>query len=209
MKKRRIGIMGGTFDPVHIAHLRLAECAYEQFQLDEVLFMPSGEPPHKKDKLVLEDNHRANMVKLAIGDNPHFTFSDIEIKRDGFSYTSDTLIWLCEKNPNAEYYFIVGADSLNYMEKWHNPQDIFDHAVILAANREQLPEEQIDRQIAFLHKQFGGKILKLTLPNLQVSSHMLRELAAEGKSIRYYVPESVRQYIEENNLYQNEVESHA
>lgn len=205
MKKRRIGIMGGTFDPVHIAHLRLAECAYEQFELDEVLFMPSGDPPHKKNKPVLEDNHRANMVKLAIADNPHFAFSDIEIKRDGFSYTSDTLIRLCNENPDAEYYFIVGADSLNYMEKWHNPQDIFDHSVILAANREELPEEEIDKQIDFLHGLYGGRIEKLTFPNLEISSHMLRALVAEGQSIRYYVPESVRQYIETNNLYQNGV----
>lgn len=205
MKKRRIGIMGGTFDPIHIAHLQLAECAYEQFALEQVLFIPSGDPPHKKDVLVLEENHRANMVKLAIENNPHFAFSDIEIKRGGFSYTSDTLIWLCNEHPDQEYYFIEGADSLNYMEDWHNPQDIFDHAVILSANRDKLPEEVIDKRIDFLKGQYGARIKKLELPNLEISSSMLRELVAKGESIRYYVPESVRQYIEENNLYQNGV----
>ena len=209
MSKQKIGIMGGTFDPIHIAHLRLAECAYEQFGLDQVLFLPAGDPPHKRNAQVLEENHRANMVKLAIAGNPHFAFSDIEIKRDGFSYTSDTLLWLSRENPDREYYFIVGADSLNYMEEWHNPQDIFDHAIILAANRDRLPEEEIDRQIDFLKKRYGARIEKMDLPNLEISSHMLRNMVANGASIRYYVPEAVGQYIEKYKLYQNGADTHA
>ena len=124
-RKKRIGIMGGTFDPIHIGHLILGETAYEQFQLDEVLFMPSGNPPHKRNRAHrATDDQRCEMVKRAIASNPHFSLSLEEMNEDGFTYTYRTLERLNKKHPNTEYYFILGADSLFDFDEWKEPARI-------------------------------------------------------------------------------------
>lgn len=198
---KKVGIMGGTFDPIHIAHLQLAECAYEQYGLDEIRFIPAKYPPHKRDRQVLSESIRASMVKIAIAPNPHFTCSDIELNRVGYSYTSDTLSDLAAMEPNSRFYFIVGADSLNYMEEWHHPEEIFERAVILCANRDELPRERIDGKASFLREKFGADIRLIDLPALDISSHMIRDAVASGRSIRYYVTESVYDYITKHHLY--------
>ena len=114
--KEKIGILGGTLNPVHLGHLMIAEEALEQFNLDKVLFMPSGCPPHKDIAQIASNEHRKNMVELAIRGNDRFLFSDFEMKREGIIYTSDTLKLLKEENPSSEYYFIMGAKSLLYLE---------------------------------------------------------------------------------------------
>ena len=121
-KKKRIGIMGGTFDPIHIGHLILGETAYHQFQLDKVLFMPAGNPPHKQDRENrATDSQRVDMVRLAIASNPHFTLSLEEMHKEGYTYTYRTLERLKQQNPDTEYYFILGADSLYTFDDWKEP----------------------------------------------------------------------------------------
>lgn len=204
MAKERIGIMGGTFDPIHLAHLQLAQCAMEQFELARVVFIPAGDPPHKRTKHVLTENHRAIMVQKAIEGNPRFQFSSMEMEREGYSYTSDTLSWFGRHCQDKEIFFLVGADSLNYMEQWHEPQVIFDNSCILAADRKQVPGEVLEEKIRFLKERYKARIEKLSLPCLEISSSMIRELVRTGRSIRYYVPEAVYEYIRQNHLYEEE-----
>ena len=123
--RRRVGLMGGTFDPIHIGHLMLAECAYEQFQLEQVLFLPAGNPPHKdKRKVGATDAQRIDMVRLAIEGNPHFKLDPEEMLRKGYTYTKDTLNLLTQQHPDIDYYFIIGADSLMAFDTWYHPEEI-------------------------------------------------------------------------------------
>lgn len=201
MAGKKIGIMGGTFDPIHIAHLRLAETAYDFFHLDQVVFLPSSDPPHKAGRRITCYEQRAEMVKAAIENNPHFICSDLERMRTGYSYTSETLEWFCRENPENTYYFIVGADSLYYMEDWHEPEKIFRLATILAANRGEGSEGLLAEKIAFLTERYHGRIYPLQYVNLDISSSMIRKLVADRHSIRYYVPDKVIKYIQKNRLY--------
>ena len=121
-KRKRVGIMGGTFDPIHIGHLILGETAYEQFDLDQVLFMPAGNPPHKRNRLHrATDEQRSEMVRRAIASNPHFSLSLEEMNEDGFTYTYRTLERLRAEHPDTDYFFILGADSLFDFDKWREP----------------------------------------------------------------------------------------
>lgn len=197
----KIGIMGGTFNPIHMAHLILAESAYEQLHLDKVLIMPSRKPPHKLHDPIASDQHRIEMVKLAIEGNPHFELSTMEIDRDGITYTAETLQQLIKEYPENEYYFILGLDSLQQIEKWRSPNIIFQLAHIVAAGRYHFPKDKIEGQVHHLEEVYQGKIHLLEIPNIDLSSEMLREHVKNGKSIRYYVPCSVDQYIREHGLY--------
>ncbi|MCQ2513342.1 MAG: nicotinate-nucleotide adenylyltransferase, partial [Lachnospiraceae bacterium] len=131
----KIGILGGTFDPIHYGHLILAETAYDRFHLDKVLIMPAGDPYFKDLDKVGADLHRAEMTKIAIWDNPHFEYSDLELKREGNTYTVDTLRILHEEYPNDELFFIIGSDTLYQMEKWNRPEEIFSLATFLTSTR--------------------------------------------------------------------------
>ena len=202
--QKRIGIMGGTFDPIHLGHLILAEQAMIQFDLDQVLFMPSSQPPHKSDRKVLDARHRQAMVLLAIRDNDRFSYSDLELCRTGYTYTSDTLRELNSLYPDSTIYFIMGADSLFAVDSWHEPQEIFNRAVILSANRMDLPEERLQSQIQYLKERFHGNVGLIRMPDIAISSRDIRKKCMEGLPIRYYVPEAVRNYIEEHGLYRPE-----
>ena len=202
--QKRIGIMGGTFDPIHLGHLILAEQAMIQFDLDQVLFMPSSQPPHKSDRKVLDARHRQAMVLLAIRDNDRFSYSDLELCRTGYTYTSDTLRELNSLYPDSTIYFIMGADSLFAVDSWHEPQEIFNRAVILSANRMDLPEERLQSQIRYLEERFHGSVGLIRMPDIAISSRDIRKKCMEGLPIRYYVPEAVRNYIEEHGLYRPE-----
>ncbi|HPU64014.1 MAG TPA: nicotinate-nucleotide adenylyltransferase [Mobilitalea sp.] len=198
---KKVGIMGGTFNPIHNGHLFLAEHAYDQADLDFVLFMPTLNPPHKADIDVLSIEHRLNMVKLAIKDNPNFVLSELELNRPGLTYTSDTLKILKEKEPDTEYYFIVGADSLMMMTQWKDPQMVFKLSTVVAGGRENYSMEQLRQQADYLEKTYNGKIILLDMPYIEISSEIIRERVAENKSIRYYVPDEVLDYIKRHNLY--------
>lgn len=200
--KRKIGIMGGTFDPIHIGHLILGEAAYEQFGLDEVWFMPAGNPPHKRDRAGrATDGQRVEMVKLAIRSNPHFALSLEEMNEDGYSYTYRTLERLCAENPGTEFYFIIGADSLFDFDQWKEPQRIADACSIVAATRNQTAPDVFERVLERRRKQFHGNFLKLDTPNLDISSEAIRECIRQERTVRYYLSEEVRRYIQENRIY--------
>lgn len=201
---RKVGIMGGTFDPVHIGHLIIAEKAREQFHLDEVLFIPSGTPYMKNVDEVLPGPIRSEMTSLAIEENPLFSISTIEIEKEGSTYTYETLETLHEKNPNTEYYFILGADSLFAMENWKNPEKIFADCHILAALRNNKNAEEMETQAAYLKEKFNADISLIKTGNIEISSSMIRELVKEGHSIRYLVPDAVYDYIIKNKLYKTD-----
>lgn len=202
--QKRIGIMGGTFDPIHMGHLILGERACQQFQLDTVFFMPAGNPPHKRHRTGrATDEQRTEMVRLAIADNPHFQLSLTEMNSDGFSYSYRTLEKLKKEHPDTDYFFIMGADSLTDFDTWKEPQRIVNAAHIVVATRNQMNPDGFEQLLTRRRDQFHGDFLRLDTPNLDISSKNLREMICEGESVRYYLPESVRQYILANNIYRH------
>ena len=199
---KKVGIMGGTFDPIHIGHLILGENAYQQLGLSRVVFMPSGNPPHKKYREGrASDEQRMDMVKLAIASNTHFKFSSMEMNEDGYSYTYLTLEKLNEKHPDTRYYFIIGADSLFDFKGWRNPQRICDACTLVVATRNHTSDEELDKAIADVRETFGADIVKLNTENIDVSSHQLRDWIAAGKTVKYYAPDEVINYIKSYHVY--------
>lgn len=200
-KKKKIGIMGGTFNPIHTGHLLLAENARDSFGLDEILFVPSGHSYMKKDAETLNRKDRYEMTRLAIEDNPTFSISDIEIKREGNTYTCETLSQLKELEPKTEFYFIVGADSLFAMETWWKPEYIFHICTVLAAVRDDKDSDKLQAQISYFEKKFAARIYQITFKEISISSTDIRKRLLNGQSIRYMVPDKVISYIEEHHLY--------
>ncbi len=198
---RKVGIMGGTFDPIHIGHLILGENAYLQFGLDKVVFMPSGNPPHKKERDGGTDLQRMDMVKLAIASNTHFEISDIEMNEEGYTYTYRTLEKLVKEHPDTEYYFIIGADSLFYFDTWKNPQRIADACTLVVATRNHTSDEKLDEKIEFVRKRFNANIEKLDTENIDCSSSQIRSWIKEGHTVKYYVPDTVINYIHTYHVY--------
>ena len=203
MRRRKVGIMGGTFDPIHIGHLILGESAWEQFGLEKVLFMPSGNPPHKTDRHGATNEQRVEMVRRAIASNDHFELSLEEMHEQGYVYTKETLKRLHSEHPDTDYYFIMGADSVLSFHMWNGPQEICDQCILVAAVRDQMPAEELDAQILKLKEMYHADIRKLESPNLDISSHTIRERCMRGESIRYYVPDVVRLYIQDEEIYGN------
>lgn len=205
MKTKKVGIMGGTFNPIHIGHLILAETARTQFGLDEILFIPSGHSYMKKDISIPSGEIRAEMTSLAIEDNPFFALSLMEIERAGNTYTYETLEELKKTNPDTEYFFILGADSLFAIKTWKCPQQIFDACTVLAAVRAKEGDasalDELQAEIIRLQAQYHGKIELLQCANMEISSTQLRNQIQKGESVRYLIPDKVIQYIQEKNLY--------
>lgn len=198
---RKVGIMGGTFNPIHNGHLMLAKEALKHFSLDEVLFMPSGTSYMKADQKVESGHTRAEMTALAIQDNPHFTLSTMEIERAGNTYTYQTLERLKKEHPDTEYYFIVGADSLFHMANWASPERIFANCCILAAIRDDRTIEEMEEQIDLISQRYNARILLMKTMRMDISSTDIRRKVAAGESIEDDVPESVRVYIGKRGLY--------
>lgn len=205
--RHRIGLMGGTFDPIHIGHLMLAECAYEQFQLERVLFLPSGNPPHKRMRTGASDQDRLEMVRLAIAPNPHFGLDAEEMERSGYTYTNDTLEILTAQHPDTDYYFIIGADSLMAFDTWYCPEGICAHCILAVAVRDQLDQQTIQEKMEELRQKYGAVIYLLQTPDVDISSSHLREMCRENRSIRYYVTDEVFDYIEDKQIYKEKSES--
>lgn len=201
MSGKKVGIMGGTFNPVHMGHLVLAEAARLQHGLDEVWFMPSGKPPHKKKQEILPDAQRSDMIRLALEENDAFYFSDLELRREGTIYTSDTLEILCREHPKDEFYFIIGGDSLMQLESWHEPQEIFQRAVILASRRNGLDGEELQEKMEELQEKYHARIRYVSIPSLEISSAQIRKRICDNESVRYLLPEKVYAYICKNQLY--------
>lgn len=198
---KKIGIMGGTFNPIHSAHLLMGRWAQEFAGLDAVLFIPAGCPYMKNNTGILEGKKRLHMVELSIQGQEDFTVSDIEIKRQGNTYTYETLQELHTQYPLAELYFIVGADSLYNLEKWVHPELILKNAVLIAAARNGADLKELTLKASELSEKFGGNIQLMDFPAFDVSSTMLRERIREGKSIRYLTTDAVCDYIKDNQLY--------
>ncbi|MCI8566072.1 MAG: nicotinate (nicotinamide) nucleotide adenylyltransferase [Lachnospiraceae bacterium] len=201
MVERKIGILGGTFDPVHLAHLQLAKCAYEQFELETVIFLPAGDPPHKTDRPVTPAYRRLEMLKLCLKDYPFFSLSEYEIEKQGYSYTAETLEYFTQMHPEVQFYFIIGADSLFALDTWYAPERCLDKAVFLVGNRLKREEEEIDRQIVYLTGRYGGLIEKIEMPAMEISSSSIRELLSEGQDASLYLSPAVCDYIQKNRLY--------
>ncbi len=199
--KQKIGLMGGTFNPIHYGHLLIAENAHEQFQLDRIVFLPTGHSPHKDEEHILGAQERSEMIQLAIADNPHFIYSDYEIRKTDVSYTYLTLQAFHERYPDSSLYFIMGADSLTYFESWKHPEIISRLSTILAAVRGKLNMHELLPIQEQLHQKFGTKIELINTPNFFVSSRMIRQRITERHSIRYLVPDPVEQYIRQHNIY--------
>lgn len=198
---KKIGIMGGTFNPIHNAHIMMAQAAYEQYDLDEVWFMPSKNPPHKDKGAIVSDEHRKRMVQFAIDDISHFSFSDIELNREGITYTSDTLQQIHEKNPKIKLYFILGGDSLVDFATWHKPETILKHCSILAAPRGTLSTEEMEKLCKTQGEKFHGEILPIQMNHIQISSEQIRGRIQRGESALAFCPESVITYIKLHSLY--------
>ena len=202
MEKRRIGIIGGTFNPIHYAHLFVAECAREQFKLDRVIFIPSGESYFKRGQDIPSGEIRYQLVKKATEDNPFFKVSRIEIDRPGDTYTIETLEQLSEMYPGDELYFIVGADTLNQIDKWVRYEDVLRACTILAAVRDDTDEENLQNRINELTKMVPeAKIESIRMGRIEISSTMIRERVKADKSIKYLLPESCIEYIALKGLY--------
>lgn len=201
---KRIGIMGGTFNPIHNGHLLLAESAYYQYGLDEVLIMPTKNPYYKNISSSVTEEDRVNMVCLAIEDNPHFVLSTEELERDGTTYTVETLNNLTKAHPDYKYYFIMGADSLYHIESWKDPEKILKMAVIVVADRDGGNSSSLKSQIAYIMDKYEADIRLLESPYLEISSHDIRKRVREGHSIRYLLPQQVADYIMEHGIYNYE-----
>ncbi len=199
--KKRVGIMGGTFNPIHLGHLIIAEAAYEAYNLDEVLFVPSGVSYMKDQSEILDAKKRVHMTGLAIEDNPHFALSTIEIDRDGNSYSYETLETLRKQNPNTEYFFLVGSDTLFALETWKHPEILLPSCTILVAVRDGVPMEKMQEHAKYLEEKFGGSIKLLTTPNIEISATNIRNRLAKGRNVKYFVPDTVLDFINKYDLY--------
>lgn len=196
----RLGILGGTFDPIHVGHLAMAEQVADALDLDGVIFMPAGIPVFKKDQKVTSSEHRLEMVRLAVQDNPRFDVSSFEIDRGGDTFTVDTLEALRAHYPeNVELFFITGADAALTLHLWRRASDMAELATFVGVTR---PGYELDLDAKEkVRRACGIDVLFMPLPGLNVSSSMLREKLAAGQSVRYLVPDVVTFYLQSHGLY--------
>ncbi|MGH2835247.1 MAG: nicotinate-nucleotide adenylyltransferase [Solirubrobacteraceae bacterium] len=199
MSGARIGILGGTFNPLHIGHLICGQEALLQLGLDRVIVMPAGQPPHKP----LEDDpgaeHRLELCRLAVADDPRFEVSDLEVRRQGLSYTVDTLAALSSSVPDRELFLIVGGDVAAGLPTWHEPERVLALATLAVAKRRGTPQESIDSALAGL--QGGERTEFFRMPGIEVSSTEVRHRVQMQEPIKYLVPDAVASYIDEHRLY--------
>ncbi|WNC16823.1 nicotinate-nucleotide adenylyltransferase [Brevibacillus brevis] len=194
MKERikHIGIMGGTFDPIHCGHLLAAEQAREQAKLDEVWFMPTHIPPHKTREGLTSAPHRLQMVELAVADHESFRATDIELRREGPSYTYDTMEQLVREHPDCRFSFIIGGDMVEILPSWHRYEELSRMIHFIGLARPGTDVKRVP----------GDNVTFVEMPVWDISSTLIRARAAEGRSIRYLVPRAVERYIKENRFYE-------
>jgi nicotinate-nucleotide adenylyltransferase len=204
----RIGLYGGSFDPVHQGHLIVAECCREQARLDKVLFLPAAIPPHKQDRPLTEAAHRVEMLRLATGGHPAFAISTDEIDRGGVSYTVDTLARLEAAHPADELFLILGPDALADLPTWREPATILGRVEIIAVTREGVDDVRAivaaPQLAALLGPEKTRRVVenRVTCPAIGIRASDLRRAVAAGQSIRYRTPRAVEQYINAHGLYQ-------
>jgi nicotinate-nucleotide adenylyltransferase len=199
----RLGIFGGSFDPVHYGHLLLAESCREETALDEVWFVPAAVPPHKRDKTITADRHRVEMLQLAIGGNEAFKLSTIELDRGGVTYTYETLEAIHAERPHDELFFLMGGDSLRDLHLWRKPDVICQLATIVVVDRPDVLEPSLDTLRPLMTpERFAAappRMVPMTL--VDFSSTDIRDRARDGRSMRYRLPPAVAKYIEAHDLY--------
>lgn len=201
-ERRRVGIYGGTFDPPHLGHLMAAQTVLEAWQLHEVVFIPSGTPPHKDTAQVTAARHRYLMTMLATLDNPKFSTSRMELDRPAASFTVDTLRELKRQyKDQAELFFILGVDALLELPTWKEPDQVLQLCHMVVVSRPGYDESTIAERLGDLYRQYGHRILLTDMPALEISASDVRSRLQEGRSIRYMVPDMVREYIISHGLY--------
>ena len=188
----RVGLIGGTFDPIHNGHVLLAQFALEKIPLNRILFIPAADPPHK-DSVYVSASARMQMVSLAVADMESAFVSKIELERSGKSFTVDTLRQLCRENPNDSYYLIIGDDNVSQISSWHDPEVIFELCTVVVGNR--MFTERVGK------KQFIDQMTLLDTPLFELSSTEIRQRLITGRSVKGMIPESVESYIREQGLY--------
>ncbi|MGQ9824425.1 MAG: nicotinate-nucleotide adenylyltransferase [Desulfotomaculales bacterium] len=198
---QRIGLMGGTFDPVHHGHLVAAEEARYQFSLERVIFIPAGRPPHKVSREISSARHRLAMTKLAIESNPFFDLSTVEIDRPGLSYTINTVRDMRRIYPRAEFFFITGADAVLEILSWKHIDELLDKCNFIAAKRPGYRLGKLRDKLPGISEVQFGRIAVMEVPALAISSTDIRERVRMGRPIKYLLPESVEKYIREHGLY--------
>jgi nicotinate-nucleotide adenylyltransferase len=201
--QKRLGILGGTFDPIHIGHLILAEEAWYQLGLEKVLLVPAGDPPHKRNRRLSPVEHRVAMIESAIADNPHFELSRVDVDRPGPHYTVDMVrLHLDQYGPGTDLYFLMGLDSLADLPNWHQPKELVELCNLVALSR---PDSGLEWHT--LEEQLPGvrwRVIFLPMPELQISSHRLQQRVRQGRPLRYQVLPAVERYIQEHCLYRYE-----
>lgn len=200
--QKKIGILGGTFNPIHVGHLILAQNAMDSFGLDHVLIIPSGCSYFKDPDEIESSEHRLNMCREAIRDNDRFVLSTIETDRPGNSYTYETLSLLSEKE-DAHYYYIVGADTLMFMDTWNHPEEIFDKCTVVVSPRISSDNVELLNKVRELKNEFSADIEVMDVPEVPISSTMIRDMLNKGSSCRYYIPDGALKYIKDNGLYRD------
>jgi nicotinate-nucleotide adenylyltransferase len=207
----RIGIFGGTFDPVHLGHLIVAEQCREQANLDQIWFLPSARPPHKRDQALTPFAQRAEMLALAIAGHQAFRIDEIEKDRPGPSFTADTLEELDRSQPGNEWFLLVGSDTLADLPTWHEPARVVASATLLVAARPgaKIPNAPELRRALRLSDTEALRLQIIASPLIDISSRDLRRRAAEGRSLRYLVPRAVECYVEGKGLYRQGKEKSA
>ena len=197
----RLGLLGGTFDPIHIGHLLIGEEARVRLSLDGVMYVPAGDPYLKADRQITDGHHRMAMVEAAIRDNPHFRASSLELQRPGPTYTLDTLEKLKSiEGPATRIYLILGADAVSDMQRWHRPDAILALARIVGVPRPGQPEVDL----AVLDRIKPGASAGATVldsPKIEISGSRIRARLSRGESVRYWLPEPVAAYIKKHRLY--------
>ena len=201
---QRLGVLGGTFDPVHYGHLLLAESAREQCRLDQVWLLPTAAAPHKQRQSTSTAHHRIEMLKLAIGGHPALHVSSLEVDRGGVSYTVDTLSIIREQHPDAELFFLMGGDSLEDLPHWRQPHRILELAIPVVVRRAGWPEPNYDALKHLVTPQRLASIsqCQVVMPVIELASTEIRRRVGNRESIRYRTPRAVEKYIETHGLYQ-------
>ena len=195
----RIGILGGTFNPPHLGHLVAAQEAHRELALDRVLFIPAGTPPHKPVEDEPGARHRLELCRLAVGDDDRFSVSDIELQREGPSYTVDTLKTLRTHAPSDDLFLILGGDIAAGLPRWHEPEQVLELATVAIAKRRGTAKSTVDEALAQLS---GGERARFfQMPRIGISSTLVRRRVRAGQPIRYFVPDGVMHYIETQGLY--------
>jgi nicotinate-nucleotide adenylyltransferase len=198
---KKVGLFGGSFNPIHIGHLWIAESTRDAFQLEKVIYIPAGKNPYKTHETEEERHHRYQMVQLGIESNPYFDISDVEINKSGNTYTIDTIHYFMEKFPEYKLYFITGSDLMFQINLWKEAKTLMESIEIVTAVRPGYADKELELQIDFLTRNYQAKIHLFHTPELDISSSEIRDRIRKGMTNHYLLPTKVEDYIRKNQLY--------